>query len=107
MKNFTTWLQISLFPLMIIAAWFYYPYSENGSTLCIWKRFFDVSCPGCGMTRAVCALAHGNIREALSYNIAVIAVVAGVALISLSGLRDSLKTGLKEHKKLNMPGKKA
>lgn len=35
---------------------------------CIWRRLFGIICPGCGMTRAVIALIHGDIRAAFFYH---------------------------------------
>lgn len=35
---------------------------------CIWHRLFGIICPGCGMTRAVIALIHGDIAAAFYYH---------------------------------------
>lgn len=35
---------------------------------CIYLRFFHIKCPGCGMTRAMLSLLHGNLGEAFSLN---------------------------------------
>ena len=47
--------------------------------LCGWKRFFGVSCPGCGLTRCFISLAHGNLAAAWHFNPAGILLFAGVA----------------------------
>lgn len=40
---------------------------------------FHIQCPGCGITRALAALLHGNLREAFSLNaLAVLALPAGI-----------------------------
>lgn len=35
---------------------------------CPFKRFLGIECYGCGMTKALCALLHGNAQQALQYN---------------------------------------
>jgi uncharacterized protein DUF2752 len=37
-------------------------------TICPMMRFFDVPCPGCGLTRAFIAIAHGRFEDAWSLN---------------------------------------
>ena len=51
---------------------------ESGPTLCLHKRFTGLDCLGCGMTRAIVALLHGQFTEAIAYNKGV--VLAGPAL---------------------------
>jgi hypothetical protein len=41
-------------------------------TVCIFKRITGLPCGACGMTHACCALAHGDISQAISYHFAVI-----------------------------------
>jgi hypothetical protein len=43
-------------------------YFDSGPALCPSKRFFDIECPGCGMTRAVMHLIHFDLESALYYN---------------------------------------
>ena len=59
-------------PMVMAAGWLYYPYCENGPTICMWRRLLDVNCPGCGLTRAFCFLAHGRLGEAAGFNLMVI-----------------------------------
>ena len=35
---------------------------------CIWKQFFDIYCPGCGMTRACIAALRLDLKTAFSYH---------------------------------------
>ncbi|WP_129019723.1 DUF2752 domain-containing protein [Edaphocola flava] len=35
---------------------------------CLFKTLFGISCPGCGITRAIGALFQGNVQEAWQYN---------------------------------------
>lgn len=43
-------------------------YFDSGETLCPSKRFFDIECYGCGMTRAIMHLIHFDFDSALYYN---------------------------------------
>jgi hypothetical protein len=43
-------------------------YFDNGPAMCPSKRFFDIECPGCGMTRAVMHLIHFDLESAVYYN---------------------------------------
>ena len=53
---------------VLSAAWFFFPYCQSGPNLCIWKNLFGLPCPGCGLTRGVCFLVHGNWAEAVRFN---------------------------------------
>lgn len=35
---------------------------------CVWNRLFGITCPGCGMTRALVAALHGNLAAALRWH---------------------------------------
>lgn len=35
---------------------------------CVWRHFLDISCLGCGMTRAYISLLKGNISAAFGYH---------------------------------------
>ncbi len=45
---------------------------ESGRVLlsppCLMRRLFGVSCPTCGLTRAFCALSHGDFTAALMFH---------------------------------------
>jgi len=54
----------------------------RGPELCLWKHLFHLAaCPACGSTRALAALFHGHLTQALAYNRNVI--VTGPLLIGL------------------------
>lgn len=40
----------------------------NVGSLCIWKFLTGHECIGCGTTRALCAIMHGNFLQAYEYN---------------------------------------
>lgn len=44
---------------------------HNSTTFCIHKNLLHFDCPGCGMTRALYSLLHGQFRQALLFNIAI------------------------------------
>ena len=70
-----------LFPTVLVAAWFYYPYCQHGPSLCIWKALFGRPCIGCGLTRGICFLVHALLYDAFKFNpLSIIAVLLmGVA----------------------------
>jgi hypothetical protein len=46
--------------------------SVNHTSYCIHKYLLNFDCPGCGMTRALNQLLHGQFRQAIFFNIGVI-----------------------------------
>ena len=46
-----------------------YEYQGGNGMECMFYRYTGLYCPGCGSGRAVSALFHGRIAEAVSYNI--------------------------------------
>lgn len=76
---------------MVIGVGIYFKYSP---TSCHWfprcptKILTGLSCPGCGIQRAVHALLNGRLLEALSYNyFFVISIPYTIAIILAWGLR--------------------
>jgi hypothetical protein len=59
-------------PILFVAV----PFSvlENGIDICLIKRVAGVECPGCGMTRALHLVAHGDFTRALVFNRGVVIV---------------------------------
>lgn len=45
---------------------------EKYLSLCLHKYLFHFDCPGCGMTRGLHLFLHGSIKEACSYNTAIL-----------------------------------
>lgn len=56
---------------------------EAGHGLCLVTYLFGVECPGCGMTRALSALAHGDVVSAIHFNrlVVIIGPLLGYTLI--------------------------
>jgi hypothetical protein len=55
--------------LVLIVSYFYYPPSNPEKSWCLIKTLTGWDCPGCGLTRAFCAMAKGQIRAAARFNL--------------------------------------
>ncbi|WP_353083593.1 DUF2752 domain-containing protein [Flavobacterium sp.] len=44
---------------------------HNSTTFCIHKNLLQFDCPGCGMTRALNCLMHGQFQQAFIFNIGI------------------------------------
>jgi len=62
---------------------FFNPATHGFYPACIFHSLTGWNCPGCGATRALHALLHGNVRLALRDNALFVALLAGLALYSL------------------------
>jgi hypothetical protein len=47
---------------------------ESRRSICLFKNLLDTECYGCGMTRAISHVFHGNLNQAFNYNKAVVVV---------------------------------
>lgn len=47
----------------------YHPADHPTFTICPFKTFTGMDCPGCGLTRAFCALAKGEFHRALQFHL--------------------------------------
>ena len=56
--------------LLVPTSWF-----ESRRSPCLIRNVFGVKCPGCGMTRAISCIFHGNVKKALHYNRLVVIVL--------------------------------
>ncbi len=70
----------------LVAPFLYAPWVDAGPVLCPWHGLLGLPCPGCGMTRAFCALARLDVRSALAWNALSVplVVVLGVAVVGAS-----------------------
>ena len=61
---------------------------------CLFLRIFGAPCPFCGMSRAFCAISHGNFAQALRYNSGSLWLYAAAAAAALAALYSLLQTML-------------
>ncbi len=86
-------LTASFFLSILIAGVFLTPTTEavflfgwQIPELCTSKRFFDIDCLGCGLTRSVSFTMHGNFHQAWEMNILGIPITMLFAFIGLRNL---------------------
>jgi hypothetical protein len=87
---------------LILAAVVVLPSSGLGIRVCLFRILSGLPCPGCGMTRALSSLLHGDGVAAFFYHPFVFAVFPALALISVHGLlpnnvRGRLHRGFTHH----------
>jgi hypothetical protein len=52
----------------LLAAFLYFPWAQDGPTLCLFRKFTAIPCPSCGLTRAFGAILHGNFAAAIAFH---------------------------------------
>ena len=67
--NWKSFVLIIVCLLIGLFLYYYDPVKSNLAPKCWFKVFTGLSCPGCGFQRCVHALLHGNLWEAIGYNI--------------------------------------
>jgi hypothetical protein len=77
---------------------------DLGVSLCWFKRWTDLPCPGCGLTRCFVCLSHGHWREALHFHqlgplVYLIAVASTVSLLIGEKHRTRLATFFSLHQR--------
>lgn len=63
------WVKLGISSSPLIGAFFYNPGYQIPGLTCPLKLLTGVPCPGCGMTRAFVAIAHGDLSAARDYNL--------------------------------------
>ena len=61
---------------------FFNPSSNGFYPVCLFHELTGLNCPGCGMTRALYALLHGNLRPAMKDNALFVLSLATLAIWS-------------------------
>lgn len=54
---------------VFVVSYFYAPPDIPAYTICMFKNLTGLDCPGCGLTRAFCAIAKGNISKGFWFNV--------------------------------------
>ncbi len=60
---------------------------DSGPSLCVVQNLFGRECPGCGITRAMVSLFHGDVVAAFRYNRAIVLVFPILCYVFLQDLR--------------------
>jgi hypothetical protein len=55
-------------------------------SVCLFKNLFGFECFGCGMTRALSAASHGNLRSAMAQNAGIVVLIPGLLAVVLQPL---------------------
>ena len=74
--------------LWILPATFF---DNDRFVVCPSRRFFDIECLGCGMTRAVMHMHHFQFEDALFYNLGSVVIYPALVVIWFSWVYQSLK----------------
>jgi hypothetical protein len=80
--------------VLVCAALIVYPPSRYGFyPACPIREFLHIECPGCGATRALAALLHGQVREALRLNALFVALLPGALAAGIESYRRAIGRG--------------
>src|SRR5713226_2674757 len=67
-KKLAVFTLVGLSAVFLMSALFKPP-SGDYFTICAFKNFTGLPCPGCGLTHSFCALAKGDVGDAFSFNL--------------------------------------
>lgn len=59
---------------------------DSGHSICFIENVFGRECPGCGMTRAISSVLHGNLVMAFGHNRLIVIVFPLLAYISIRAI---------------------
>lgn len=63
-----SWIVFGVLSLFLLVSFFWQP-SDNGIILCYFRSLTGLPCPGCGLTRSLCAVAKGQIIHSFQCHI--------------------------------------
>jgi len=72
--------------VILVGAYVWAPYVSEGPPMCPFRLLSGLPCPGCGMTRALCALLRGDLDAALRFNLFSIPVLGLLIVAPLLAL---------------------
>ena len=88
-KNSLAGLLLTALTLALVTVVFFFnPATHHFYPVCQFHRLTGLNCPGCGMTRALFALLHGNFSTALRDNAL---FIAGIFLLGVRGVWFAVK----------------
>lgn len=64
----TRWSVAACSAAALLASFLWTPSAFPKLQLCWFRRMTGVDCPGCGLTRAFCAISHGDVAGAWSFH---------------------------------------
>jgi hypothetical protein len=64
----TAWLLSAGAALTLLVSLVLSPDRASRTILCPLRRWFGLSCPGCGLTRAFCSISRGELERAFDFN---------------------------------------
>jgi hypothetical protein len=71
----------------------YPPTATSFYPACPIHQLFGIECPGCGATRALAALLHGHLREALRLNALFVLLLPAALACAIQIYRRAINTG--------------
>ncbi len=66
-------------------------YFDSGTSKCLSVTLFDAECYGCGTTRGVMHLLHGEFTEAFYYNMASFMVFPILVFLGIKSMKENVK----------------
>jgi hypothetical protein len=65
--------------------------------ICPWRTLLGLQCPGCGGTRAIAALLHGDVIEAFRHNALAPVVGTAIGATALGHVAGACRALLRQH----------
>ncbi|MDD3295396.1 MAG: DUF2752 domain-containing protein [Geobacteraceae bacterium] len=66
-------------------------YIDSLPDICLFRQLFNVECPGCGMTRAISSILHGDLGAAIRFNRSVLVVFPLLCYVAVFQIWQEMK----------------